>query len=235
MERVVDRLSKAIQIAIDGPASSGKSTIAKKLAKKLSYVYLDTGAMYRSITLLALEKGIESSNHQTLKELSKESEITFKPDTNGQKVFLNKQDVTEAIRRDDVSLAVSEYSAVSDVREVLVEKQRDYTKGGQGIIMDGRDIGTVVLPDAELKIFLTASAEERGKRRFMENQQKGYSEMTLEELVEDIKRRDLYDSSREDSPLKPADDAIMLDSSFLSLQEVEAAILTHIEAALAKV
>lgn len=230
----MDRLSKAIQIAIDGPASSGKSTIAKKLAKRLAYVYLDTGAMYRSITLLALEKGIDASDHQALRDLAEASEIVFQVNDSGQSVWVNGVDVTDEIRTDQVSQAVSAYSAVSDVREVLVEKQRDYTKGGQGIIMDGRDIGTVVLPAAELKIFLTASAEERGQRRFLENQAKGYSEMSLEALIADIKRRDLYDSTREDSPLKPADDAIILDSSDMDLDQVEDAIFSYVNEVLSQ-
>ncbi len=231
-ERVVDGLVKAIQIAIDGPASSGKSTIAKKLAKRLAYVYLDTGAMYRSMTLIALDQGIGSDDPVALSELAKASKITFEVGENGQRVLVNDEDVTEAIRTDSVSKAVSAYSAVPELRQVLVKKQRDYTKGGQGIVMDGRDIGTVVLPDAEVKIFLTASAEERGRRRYLENQAKGYSDMSLEDLIQDIERRDLYDSTREDSPLVPADDAIMLDSSTLTLEEVETAILSHINAAI---
>lgn len=224
----MDRLSKAIQVAIDGPASSGKSTIAKKIAKKLAYVYLDTGAMYRAITLLALDGHIPAEDADALKALAEVSEITFEPGENGQRVLVNGQDQSEAIRTDRISKEVSAYSAVSEVRQVLVEKQRAYTQNGQGVVMDGRDIGTVVLPDAEVKIFLTASAEERGRRRFLENQAKGYSEMNLEDLIEDIKRRDLYDSTREDSPLVPADDAVMLDSSDLTLEEVEDSILAEI-------
>ncbi|MEY8370718.1 (d)CMP kinase [Aerococcaceae bacterium 50-4] len=225
-------MSKAIQVAIDGPASSGKSTIAKKIAKKLAYVYLDTGAMYRAITLLALDNQIPAEDSKALKTLAEASVITFEPVEDGQRVLVNGEDQSEAIRTDRISKAVSAYSAVSDVRQVLVEKQRAYTESGQGVVMDGRDIGTVVLPDAEVKIFLTASAEERGRRRFLENQSKGYSEMSLTDLIEDIKRRDLYDSTREDSPLVPAEDAIMLDSSDLTLAEVEEAILTEIHRAI---
>ncbi|MFW5442394.1 (d)CMP kinase [Aerococcus urinaeequi] len=226
-------MSKAIQVAIDGPASSGKSTIAKKIAKKLAYVYLDTGAMYRAITLLALDGHIPAEDADALKALAEVSEITFEPGENGQRVLVNGQDQSEAIRTDRISKEVSAYSAVSEVRQVLVEKQRAYTQNGQGVVMDGRDIGTVVLPDAEVKIFLTASAEERGRRRFLENQAKGYSEMNLEDLIEDIKRRDLYDSTREDSPLVPADDAVMLDSSDLTLEEVEDSILAEIHRVIA--
>lgn len=229
----MDRLSKAIQVAIDGPASSGKSTIAKKIAKKLAYVYLDTGAMYRAITLLALDGHIPAEDADALKALAEASEITFEPGEKGQRVLVNGQDQSEAIRTDRISKEVSAYSAVSEVRQVLVEKQRAYTQNGQGVVMDGRDIGTVVLPDAEVKIFLTASAEERGRRRFLENQAKGYSEMNLEDLIEDIKRRDLYDSTREDSPLVPADDAVMLDSSDLTLEEVEDSILAEIHRVIA--
>ena len=229
----MDRLSKAIQVAIDGPASSGKSTIAKKIAKKLAYVYLDTGAMYRAVTLLALENNISSEDVEGLKALAEASEITFEPSKDGQRVLVNGLDQSAEIRTDRISKQVSEYAAVSEVRQVLVEKQRAYTQNGQGVVMDGRDIGTIVLPDAEVKIFLTASAEERGRRRFLENQEKGYSEINLADLIEDIKRRDLYDSTREDSPLVPADDAVMLDSSDLTLEEVEDMILAEIRQAIA--
>lgn len=230
---MVDRLSKAIQVAIDGPASSGKSTIAKKIAKKLAYVYLDTGAMYRAITLLALENNIAAEDVEKLKVLAEASEITFEPTKDGQRVLVNGLDQSAEIRTDRISKQVSKYAAVSEVRQVLVEKQRAYTQNGQGVVMDGRDIGTVVLPDAEVKIFLTASAEERGRRRFLENQEKGYSDMNLVDLIEDIKRRDLYDTTREDSPLVPADNAVMLDSSGLTIEEVEDKILAEIQQAIA--
>lgn len=229
----MDRLSKAIQVAIDGPASSGKSTIAKKIAKKLAYVYLDTGAMYRAITLLALENNIAAADVEKLKVLAEASEITFEPTKDGQRVLVNGLDQSAEIRTDRISKQVSKYAAVSEVRQVLVEKQRAYTQNGQGVVMDGRDIGTVVLPDAEVKIFLTASAEERGRRRFLENQEKGYSDMNLVDLIEDIKRRDLYDTTREDSPLVPADNAVMLDSSGLTIEEVEDKILAEIQQAIA--
>lgn len=229
----MDRLSKAIQVAIDGPASSGKSTIAKKIAKKLAYVYLDTGAMYRAITLLALENNIAAEDVEKLKVLAEASEITFEPTKDGQRVLVNGLDRSAEIRTDRISKQVSKYAAVSEVRQVLVEKQRAYTQNGQGVVMDGRDIGTVVLPDAEVKIFLTASAEERGRRRFLENQEKGYSDMNLVDLIEDIKRRDLYDTTREDSPLVPADNAVMLDSSGLTIEEVEDKILAEIQQAIA--
>ncbi|MGY0836939.1 (d)CMP kinase [Aerococcus urinaeequi] len=226
-------MSKAIQVAIDGPASSGKSTIAKKIAKKLAYVYLDTGAMYRAITLLALENNIAAEDVEKLKVLAEASEITFEPTKDGQRVLVNGLDQSAEIRTDRISKQVSKYAAVSEVRQVLVEKQRAYTQNGQGVVMDGRDIGTVVLPDAEVKIFLTASAEERGRRRFLENQEKGYSDMNLVDLIEDIKRRDLYDTTREDSPLVPADNAVMLDSSGLTIEEVEDKILAEIQQAIA--
>ena len=189
--------------------------------------------MYRAITLLALDGHIPAEDADALKALAEASEITFEPGENGQRVLVNGQDKSEAIRTDRISKEVSAYSAVSEVRQVLVEKQRAYTQNGQGVVMDGRDIGTVVLPDAEVKIFLTASAEERGRRRFLENQAKGYSEMNLEDLIDDIKRRDLYDSTREDSPLVPADDAVMLDSSDLTLEEVEDSILAEIHRVIA--
>lgn len=223
-------MNTGIKIAIDGPASSGKSTIARKLAKQLNYVYLDTGAMYRSFTLNALKNGISAEDRPALKKLLITTDINFAIKGNKQLVLLNGEDVTRDIRSDLVSQYVSAYSAEAAVRESLVEKQQKIANNASGIIMDGRDIGTVVLPDAEVKIFLTASSAERAKRRFAENQAKDLSTMTLKELEADIKRRDDYDASREVSPLKAAVDSVRIDTSSMSLNEVEAEIMKIVKA-----
>lgn len=219
------------QIAIDGPSSSGKSTVAKQLAQELNYIYLDTGAMYRALTLAALQAQVSADDIEGLKSLLAEISIDFAKADNGlgQKVFLNGQDVSQEIRQDRVSQAVSAYSARKEVRQDMVARQRRFAASGPGVIMDGRDIGTVVLPDAQVKIFLTASAQERARRRYAENQAKGYSKTSLAELQADIERRDTYDSNREESPLRQAKDAILLDSSDLTLAEVERLILAEIK------
>ncbi|MCZ0717655.1 (d)CMP kinase [Aerococcus kribbianus] len=219
------------QIAIDGPSSSGKSTVAKQLAQELNYIYLDTGAMYRALTLAALQAQVSADDIEGLKSLLANISIDFAKAENGlgQKVFLNGQDVSQKIRQDRVSQAVSAYSARKEVRQDMVARQRRFAESGRGVIMDGRDIGTVVLPDAQVKIFLTASAQERARRRYAENQAKGYSKTSLAELQADIERRDAYDSNREESPLRQASDAILLDSSDLTLAEVESLILAEIK------
>lgn len=210
---------KSIRIAIDGPASSGKSTVAKIIAKNLGYTYLDTGAMYRSATYLALQKHLTEADVQDiLKELA-QNPISFGRSEDGtQTVFVGNQDVTLAIRQNDVTNNVSWVSALPEIRQELVNQQRRIAEGG-AIIMDGRDIGTVVLPDAELKIFLIASVEERAERRFKENQEKGI-ETDLEILKEEIAARDYKDSHRKVSPLKAADDAIIFDTTGVDIDGV---------------
>ena len=210
---------KSIRIAIDGPASSGKSTVAKIIAKNLGYTYLDTGAMYRSATYLALQKHLTEADVQDiLKELA-QNPISFGRSEDGtQNVFVGNQDVTLAIRQNDVTNNVSWVSALPEIRQELVNQQRRIAEGG-AIIMDGRDIGTVVLPDAELKIFLIASVEERAERRFKENQEKGI-ETDLEILKEEIAARDYKDSHRKVSPLKAADDAIIFDTTGVDIDSV---------------
>ncbi|MFL4358332.1 (d)CMP kinase [Streptococcus uberis] len=210
---------KAIRIAIDGPASSGKSTVAKIIAKNLGYTYLDTGAMYRCATYIALKNNYsENDISAILKELS-EHPITFKKaDDGSQLVFLGTEDVTLAIRQNDVSNNVSWVSAIAEIREELVAQQRRIAQDG-AIIMDGRDIGTVVLPDAELKIFLIASVDERAERRYRENLEKGI-DSDFETLKEEIAARDFKDSHREVSPLKAADDAIVFDTTGVTIQGV---------------
>lgn len=210
---------KAIRIAIDGPASSGKSTVAKIIAKNLGYTYLDTGAMYRCATYIALKNNYsENDISAILKELS-EHPITFKKaDDGSQLVFLGTEDVTLAIRQNDVTNNVSWVSAIAEIREELVAQQRRISQDG-AIIMDGRDIGTVVLPDAELKIFLIASVDERAERRYRENLEKGI-DSDFETLKEEIAARDFKDSHREVSPLKAADDAIVFDTTGVTIQGV---------------
>ena len=210
---------KSIQIAIDGPASSGKSTVAKIIAKQLGYTYLDTGAMYRSATFLALKNGIEVSNQETIVELLESNPIRFGRDENGEQlVFVGECDVTLPIRDNQVTNNVSAVAALPLVREKLVHLQQEIAQAG-GIVMDGRDIGTVVLPQAELKIFLIASVEERALRRFKENTERGI-ETDLETLKEEIAARDFKDSNRAISPLKAADDAITFDTTGVSIEGV---------------
>ncbi|MGT2887470.1 (d)CMP kinase [Streptococcus didelphis] len=210
---------KAIKIAIDGPASSGKSTVAKIIAKNLGYTYLDTGAMYRSATYIALKYDFtESDVHKILSTLEK-NPISFKKTSDGsQEVYLGEENVTLAIRQNDVTNNVSWVSAIAEIREELVRQQRRIAKNG-AIIMDGRDIGTVVLPDAELKIFLIASVEERAQRRYKENLEKGI-ESDFERLKDEIASRDYKDSHRQVSPLKAADDAIIFDTTGIDIQGV---------------
>ncbi|MDY4034433.1 (d)CMP kinase [Streptococcus dysgalactiae] len=210
---------KAIKIAIDGPASSGKSTVAKIIAKNLGYTYLDTGAMYRSATYIALTHGYTGKEVALILEELAKKPISFKKAEDGsQLVFLGDEDVTLAIRQNDVTNNVSWVSALPEIREELVQQQRRIAQAG-GIIMDGRDIGTVVLPDAELKIFLIASVEERAERRYKENLERGI-ESDFETLKEEIAARDYKDSHRKVSPLKAADDALVFDTTGISIEGV---------------
>ena len=210
---------KQIQIAIDGPASSGKSTVAKIIAKDFDYTYLDTGAMYRAATYLALKNDLSAEKWSEIVALLDTYPVSFGRDKNGEQlVFVGDVDVTHPIRENEVTNNVSWVSAIPEVREKLVDLQREIASQG-GIVMDGRDIGTVVLPQAELKIFLVASVEERAERRYKENIAKGI-ETDLETLKEEIAARDYKDSHRETSPLKQAEDAVYLDTTGLSIQEV---------------
>ncbi|HEL1749315.1 (d)CMP kinase [Streptococcus suis] len=210
---------KSIQIAIDGPASSGKSTVAKIIAKNFGYTYLDTGAMYRSATYLALTNDVEVTDQKRIVALLAQYPIRFGRDENGQQlVFVGDEDVTLPIRDNQVTNNVSAVAALPLVREELVRLQQDIAQAG-GIVMDGRDIGTVVLPQAELKIFLVASVEERALRRFKENTERGI-ETDLKSLKEEIAARDYKDSHREVSPLKAADDAITFDTTGVSIEGV---------------
>lgn len=206
------------KIAIDGPASSGKSTIAKLLADKYSLVYVDTGAMYRTLTYLALKNNVPVDTEKLLLDLLNKTTISFKKIEEGQLVYADDEDVTDAIRSHEVTNNVSEVSAFGKIREELVSRQQEIAND-TGVVMDGRDIGTVVLPDADVKIFLVASVEERAERRYLENKEKGI-DSDFERLKQEIINRDAYDSNREVSPLKQADDAVRLDTTSLSIEEV---------------
>ena len=216
-----------MQVAIDGPASSGKSTISKLIAKETNFLYLDTGAMYRATTLAFLRNNIAVVDNEAIKDLLENLVISFKNSDDGQLVFLNGDDVTREIRNLEVTRNVSAVSAIKAVRKKLVEMQRKIANN-HSIIMDGRDIGTVVLPNAELKIYLVASVQARALRRFKENQEKGI-DLSLEKLEEEIAHRDFLDSTRKESPLKKADDAIEIDTTSLSIQEVVSEITNLIQ------
>lgn len=205
-----------LQIAVDGPASSGKSTVAKIVAQNLGIIYLDTGAMYRAATLVALQNKTEDP--QKIIDVIKKKPIFFKNTADGQLVFLGTEDITKIIRTNEITQNVSKISALAQVREFLVAEQQRIADEG-GIIMDGRDIGTVVLPHADLKIFLVASVDERAKRRYKENLQKNIP-TDLEDLKVEIAERDRKDSTRAVSPLKQAEDAILLDSTGKTIDQV---------------
>ena len=205
-------------IAIDGPVGAGKSTIAKLVAKKLNIIYVDTGAMYRTVGLYVVRKGLDTKNHEHVKSVLGEVTLDVKLSNEGQTIFLNGENVTNLIRTPEISMAASNVSAVPEVREKLVDMQRELANS-KSVIMDGRDIGTVVLPTAKTKIYLTASLDERATRRYKELIAKG-QKVTLEEVKEDIVKRDSNDMSRAASPLKKADDAMELDSTGLTLDQV---------------
>ncbi|MFE8702658.1 (d)CMP kinase [Cytobacillus sp. FJAT-54145] len=218
---------KKISIAIDGPAAAGKSTVAKIVAEKLSYIYIDTGAMYRALTLKALNSEIDVNDEQKLIDILNHTNIELKHSQNGQLVYLDSENVTTEIRTSQVSNNVSFVAKHKEVREEMVRRQQEFAVGG-GVVMDGRDIGTHVLPHAEVKVFLLASVEERAERRHLENLQKGFPS-DLEKLKEEIALRDKIDSERETAPLRKADDAIEIDTTSLSIQEVVEKIMALAE------
>lgn len=205
-----------INIAIDGPSAAGKSTIAKELCKKLGYVHLDTGAMYRCTALKALRKGLAMDDEAGVCKMLEDTVIELTPDG---KVFLDGEDVSKVIREDDVSMRASDVSKLQNVRRDLVKRQQEMART-KGFIMDGRDIGTVVLTDAEVKIYMTASARARAMRRYLQNVENGIETSDVETLEAEIKARDEQDMNREFSPLRKADDAIEIDTSDLSIEEV---------------
>lgn len=217
---------KKIVVAIDGPAGAGKSTIAKLVAEKLGYAYIDTGAMYRSVAWKFLQTG-KGFDEALISTLAKTMVIEFKPEASVNRVFVDGAEVTEAIRSAEVTANVSRVAAIGAVREAMVAQQRRMGESG-GVLMDGRDIGTVVFPNAQLKIFLTASVEERALRRYKELMAKG-QDVDLAQLREDIASRDKQDSERAISPLRQAEDALLLDTSHMNIEQVTAKILHLVE------
>lgn len=214
-----------IAIAIDGPAAAGKSTVAKIVAEKLSCVYIDTGAMYRALTLKAINNQVDLQNEEPLVGLLANTTIKLKQSATGQLVILDTEDVTEAIRSQDVTNNVSYVAMHPEIRREMVARQQALA-AHTSVVMDGRDIGTHVLPNAEVKIFLIATVEERAKRRFEENTKKGYN-VDLEELKKEIEQRDLIDSQREAAPLIKAENAVEIDTTSLTIEQVADNILSE--------
>ena len=209
-------MQKYIIIAIDGPAASGKSSVAKQLAGKLNYLYVDTGAMYRAITFYALENDFVN-NHQKLIEALEDLELELEYENGLTRVFLNGTEITDKIRTPKVNANVSDISKIPEVRKEMVKLQQKMAKN-KNLVVEGRDTTTVVFPNADLKIFLTADVKERAKRRYLEYKEKG-EDVTLESVEASIKRRDEIDSSREISPLRKAEDALELDTTDLTINE----------------
>ena len=204
-------------VALDGPAGAGKSTVAKTVAKNLEILYVDTGALYRSLALFAINNNVSCSDEENVLKILDKANVELKYVNKVQRVFLNNEDVSEKIRTPEISMCASDISAIPTVRQFLLDLQRKIARENS-VIMDGRDIGTVILPDAEVKIFITASAEIRAKRRYDELIEKG-QDVVYEDVLKDVIERDYNDSHRKIAPLKQADDAILLDTSSLSLDE----------------
>jgi len=211
-------------IAIDGPAGAGKSTIAKRIAQELSYVYVDTGAMYRALALYFIRNGIAADDEKTISEKCVLADVSIEYRDGEQVVLLDGENVNELIRTEEVGNMASASSVFADVRKKLVELQQKIA-AAQNVVMDGRDIGSVVLPDATLKIYLTASVEARARRRFLQLQEKG-QECKIEDISNDLLERDYRDMNRDNSPLRQVEDAILVDSSDMSIEEVVDRILT---------
>ncbi len=208
----------SMNVAIDGPAGAGKSTIAKKVAAKMEYIYVDTGAMYRSLALYFIRKGINKDDEAKISEAVKECDVTIEYEDGQQQVLLNGENVTGLIRTEEVGNMASSSSTYKAVRAKLLDLQRKLASEND-VIMDGRDIGTVILPNAQAKIFLTASVDTRANRRYKELKDKGESP-DLEKIKKDIEERDYRDSHRDEAPLKQADDAVLVDTSDMSIDEV---------------
>ena len=216
-----------VNIAIDGPAGAGKSTIAKSVSKELGFIYVDTGALYRTVGLNALRFGLNTKSAAEVLPTLENIKVSLRFVGGEQRVFLGDEDVSAAIRQNEVSMAASDVSAIPEVRAFLFDLQRNIAKENN-CIMDGRDIGTVVLPDAKIKIFLTASAEARAERRFKELREKGQS-VDFNVLLEEIKQRDYQDSHREIAPLKQAEDAILVDTTNVGLEDAINLVLTTVK------
>ena len=215
-------------IAIDGPAGAGKSSIAKALSKRLGYIYIDTGAMYRAVALFFLENNVADGTDSRIESLLDKLEISIKYEEGAQKVILNGEDVTGKLRLEEIGKLASKFSAIGSVREKLVALQRKLAQK-ENVVMDGRDIGTVVLPNADLKIYLSASSKVRAKRRYLELLEKGQTDLNINDIEDEIIKRDEADMNREISPLKQADDAYYLDSSDMTLEEVVSKILSMVK------
>ena len=215
-------------IAIDGPAGAGKSSIAKALSKRLGYIYIDTGAMYRAVALFFVENNVSDGTDSRIESLLEKLEISIKYEDGAQKVILNGEDVTGKLRLEEIGKLASKFSAIGSVREKLVALQRKLAQK-ENVVMDGRDIVTVVLPNADLKIYLSASSKVRAKRRYLELLEKGHTDLDINEIEDEIIKRDEADMNREISPLKQADDAYYLDSSDMTLEEVVSKILSMVK------
>ena len=222
----MDDKKNGLVIAIDGPSGAGKSTVARRLAKRLGYIYIDTGAMYRAVGWKAKQEGIDPADERALARMCGHTDVTIKKDNNDPRFYVNGKDVTGELRTPEMGMMASAVSKAPAVRARLLTLQRDLGKDG-GVVMDGRDIGTVVFPDADVKFFLDASAEERGKRRYLELTAKGMA-VDQSRITREIQERDLQDSSRDLAPLKKAEDAIVIDSSAMTLDEVLAAMLSEV-------
>jgi len=220
-------MAEKLIVAIDGPSGAGKSTLSKQLAKALDYTNIDTGAMYRSVAWAAVQKHVDSADQEALAELVATLEITFKREGAVEHVFVNGEDVSEASRTPEISLLTAQVSACPQVRSALVAMQRQMGEPG-GVVLEGRDIGTVVFPHAQAKFFLSATAQERGRRRYEELLQKGI-EVSLEQTVAEVVARDEADSSRACAPLLQADDAIAIDSTRMTIAEVLAQMVAMVK------
>lgn len=216
-----------VNVAVDGPAGAGKSTISRAAAKELGFIYVDTGALYRAVGVYALRNGIGTKDSENIEKALNDIVVELKFVGDVQHVFLNGEDVSTEIRTPEASMAASDVSAIPCVRAFLFDLQRDIAKKNN-CLMDGRDIGTVVLPDAKIKIFLTASAEERAKRRYKELVEKGAKD-TYEEVLADLEKRDYQDSHREIAPLKPAEDSVIVDTSDYNFDEAKNIIVNIIK------
>lgn len=209
-------------IAIDGPAGAGKSTIAKKVAKELGYVYVDTGAMYRALAIYFLKQNLAAEDTKKIAEACKDADVSLQYEDGVQQVYLNGENVTASLREEAVGNMASVTSAIPEVRAQLLELQREMART-KDVVMDGRDIGTNILPNADVKVYLTASVETRAKRRYLELTEQGI-DCALQEIAKDIEERDARDMNRETAPLKRAEDAVFVDSSDMSIDEVVATI-----------
>ena len=219
-----------INIAIDGPAGAGKSTIARKIAKRLKIVYLDTGAMYRTVALKAIREGVDTKDREKVSQIVRNIDMNVLFNNSEQYMILDKEDVSKHIRSTEISVGASNISAIPEVRVKMAQIQREFASKNS-VVMEGRDIGTYVLPQAQVKIFLTASIEERAKRRYNQFVEKGMKNLSLNEIIYEIQYRDKNDSSRELAPLRKAEDAIEIDTTNLTIEQVTDKIISYIRQA----